>query len=647
MYIAVRQWVSWTEFLFNNRGVRYKLFQRLRNARSYKEWAAAAKEIDAHLGVDAWKESSRTDLVDVKLLRSIVRRLRRYRAQSASNPHAIVKLCNTLRNSCCKNNVAGIDNEEIYRFTHFGTMRIVEEYVIEVIQSLEFASASPLIAPQEKYKLFRGLSRTFGRTALCLSGGATFGYIHLGVIKALLDMQLVPSVITGTSAGSLMGAMLAVRTDEEMRDEVFTPALVDHLTMCADPLSVRIRRFLKTGAVFDFDDWFAKGDYLVKGTTTFLEAFRRTDRIFSITVVSNEPNAEPKLLNYLTAPDVVIASAIIASSSIPGLLPPVQLICKTASGELKPFRGVGTHWRDGSLRTDIPQHELHQLFNVNYTVVSQVNPHVSLFFFNPRGGSGSPSMHRRGHGWRGGFIASAMIQYLLLDLQKWLAFVRDMHLLPRIMCADLSNLWLQRFEGSVTIIPPRPRLTDYLYLVSDPTPERLARHIRNGQIMTFPKIQMIANRLRVEQTLERLTREARRLCLAVDPSLAVAIAAPRNHHAASVSSALSDADGPHSLQMLDIAAISSAHSTADSFGPDAALAAGGISPGTDTFISDTVGLGLDDSDSIYFRRSRRSRSIVAETASLANESGSYFTAESDLASERSRTPTFSRRLDAD
>ncbi len=57
----------------------------------------------------------------------------------------------------------------------------------------------------------------YGRTALCLSGGATFGYYHFGVIKALLDQNRLPRVIAGTSAGSLIAAFVCVRTDEELK----------------------------------------------------------------------------------------------------------------------------------------------------------------------------------------------------------------------------------------------------------------------------------------------------------------------------------------------------------------------------------------------------------------------------------------------
>ena len=57
-----------------------------------------------------------------------------------------------------------------------------------------------------------------------------------------------------------------------------------------------------------------------------------------------------------------------------------------------------------SLRTDIPLKALNLHFNVNFSIVSQVNPHVNLFFFSSRGTVGRPVTHRKGRGWRGGFL---------------------------------------------------------------------------------------------------------------------------------------------------------------------------------------------------------------------------------------------------
>lgn len=47
------------------------------------------------------------------------------------------------------------------------------------------------------------------RIGLALSGGGARGFAHLGVVQALLDEGIVPHAISGTSAGSLVGALMA------------------------------------------------------------------------------------------------------------------------------------------------------------------------------------------------------------------------------------------------------------------------------------------------------------------------------------------------------------------------------------------------------------------------------------------------------
>lgn len=205
--------------------------------------------------------------------------------------------------------------------------------------------------------------------------------------------------------------------------------------------------------------------------------------------------------------DCVIWSAVLASAAVPGILNPVVLMVKQRDGSLVPY-SFGHKWKDGSLRTDIPLKALNLHFNVNFSIVSQVNPHINLFFFSSRGSVGQPVTHRRGRGWRGGFLGSATEQYLKLDLNKWLRVVRHLELLPRPLGQDWSEIWLQKFSGTVTIWP-RSAISDFWRILSDPSPERLARMLHVGQQSAFPKLKFIANRLKVERKIEagrRLTR---------------------------------------------------------------------------------------------------------------------------------------------
>jgi hypothetical protein len=115
---------------------------------------------------------------------------------------------------------------------------------------------------------------------------------------------------------------------------------------------------------------------------------------------------------------------------------------------------------------------------------------------------GEPVTHRKGKGWRGGFLGSATEQYLKLDLTKWLKVVRHLELLPRPLGQDWSQVWLQQFSGTITVWP-RGRITDFVRILSDPDPRRLAYMLHVGQQSTFPKLQYLANRMRIERAVER------------------------------------------------------------------------------------------------------------------------------------------------
>lgn len=113
-----------------------------------------------------------------------------------------------------------------------------------------------------------------------------------------------------------------------------------------------IKRLLTEGVLFSKEEWIEKTSDATFGLT-FLEAYQKTGRILNITVVPYEQYSCFKMLNYITAPDVLIASAVLASSAIPSILKPVTLLQKREDGKIVPFLGLGVKWRDGSLRAGI------------------------------------------------------------------------------------------------------------------------------------------------------------------------------------------------------------------------------------------------------------------------------------------------------
>lgn len=55
-------------------------------------------------------------------------------------------------------------------------------------------------------------------------------------------------------------------------------------------------------------------------------------RILNIAVCAADTNEPPRLLNYLTAPNVVVWSAVACSSAFPGLFKPQDLLAKDHNG---------------------------------------------------------------------------------------------------------------------------------------------------------------------------------------------------------------------------------------------------------------------------------------------------------------------------
>lgn len=48
-----------------------------------------------------------------------------------------------------------------------------------------------------------------------LSGGGTVGFFHLGLVEVLIERDLMPNVLVGASAGSMMCAFVGTRTKDE------------------------------------------------------------------------------------------------------------------------------------------------------------------------------------------------------------------------------------------------------------------------------------------------------------------------------------------------------------------------------------------------------------------------------------------------
>ncbi|KAJ1772125.1 hypothetical protein IW140_001191 [Coemansia sp. RSA 1813] len=472
---------------------------------------------------------------------------------------AIVVLCDLLRQGPLKANAGGWENRQIWSRAYSGTTRVVDEYTKETVRSINCIRSSRSLPAQEKLAFFRQVAKQQGRMALCLSGGAAMGWKHLGVARCLLEEARLPRVISGTSAGSVVAAMLATHTDDELR-KIIRPDLVKYMTACQGPASLKLWRWLVNGHYFDAVEWVPRAQVFTRGNLTFLEAFRRTGKLLNITCTPlGHKYSPPKLMNYISAPNVIIWSAVMASACLPGVMQPMVLLMKTRDGKIKPYTDSGVLWRDGSFRNDIPNSDLRASFNVKFTVVSQVNPHIALFFYDRDGSIGQPPACRYSSIWRGGFVLSAVEHALKLDVRKWLRLLSDLNLVPLLFNQDWTYVWLQKFDGNITIVPKR-RIVEYFQLLLDPTPQSLAQSMEAGTAATWPKVKLIKARQRIEDAITAGWVDAYHSCIkeghltqSMSPRLAM-VAARADRSADALQAPESD-EGPPYAETADDSAL--------------------------------------------------------------------------------------------
>ena len=180
---------------------------------------------------------------------------------------------------------------------------------------------------EAKLEFFAETRHAYGRTALMLSGGAAFGKFHFGVLKALWECDMMPRIICGSSIGSCVATVIATLPISETY-KAFEPEYFFYRPIVGrfqESAMSSIKDLLSGKPVFDSEviKTFIKGH---AGDLTFKEAFSKFGWNLNITVTDFSITKASRLLNYLSAPNVVIWSAVCASCAIPGLFPKNELM---------------------------------------------------------------------------------------------------------------------------------------------------------------------------------------------------------------------------------------------------------------------------------------------------------------------------------
>ncbi|MGY1803814.1 patatin-like phospholipase family protein [Blastococcus sp. SYSU D00922] len=174
-------------------------------------------------------------------------------------------------------------------------------------------------------------SRAPGGTAFVLGGGGVLGAAEVGMLRALFEREIRPDVIVGTSVGAINGALIAADPG---------PAAVERLRAVWEELA---SEGVFAGSVL------ARMGTLVRTRTHLhpreplrdllaahlpVRTFAELRVPFQCVAASIERAAE----HWFS--DGSLVEAVLASSAVPGLLPPVEL--------------DGEHYLDGGLVHSIP-----------------------------------------------------------------------------------------------------------------------------------------------------------------------------------------------------------------------------------------------------------------------------------------------------
>jgi len=463
---------------------------QMHNAPDYATWREAAEAFDRRQGMDEWKQDETSDDYDWRLIRSRLRQIRQ-----CHDENNIPRLIYHLRQGLHWN-VGNIGNPALYTHTCAGTKNLVLEYINEVCSSLESLSHMDrsLFPQADKLRFFNEVALSFGRSALMLSGGATLGLFHVGVVKALFREGILPTVLSGSSAGSVVAAIVGTHTADEL-EEMIAPGNAYYHFWRVLPFSQMLRR----RAIMDQDQLRRAIAENIRDLT-FEEAYKLSGKVINITVSPAGINQPPRLLNYLTFPYLYAREAVLASCAVPVLFPPVMLMTRDEQGERVPYMPL-LKWNDGSLKSDLPTLRMRRLHNVNHFVVSQTNPHVLPFVSHREPGSKGLVNSTRDYA----FSTVREQAKSLINFARASIPLGDFHR-PLETAASILD---QDYRGNINIFP-EVSLWRYANVTRNPDVEAVERFIREGERATWPRIDMIRTQTMISQTLDRCVERLER-----------------------------------------------------------------------------------------------------------------------------------------
>lgn len=470
---------------------------------TYEEWRRTAEVDDERTGANRWKATEASNAYDYRVIRARLDEL--IEVRRANDSRRLLYFFD----EGVHGNMSGMGSPALYRKAALGTKDLITRYIGELAAGLEQLADVDDLSREEKITFFSRTERAFGACSLMLSGAGSLGPFHLGVVRALVSQDLLPRVISGSSAGAIVAAIACTHDDAELAILLGDDALVTSFDTVGRstggsrrPIDSEYLRVLIDSGIPDM---------------TFGEALAHSGRTLNVSVAPSALHQQSRALNAITSPNVLIREAVMASCAVPGVLPPVTLAARSPDGSRLPYARWRT-WVDGSLTDDTPAQRLARIYGCNYFITSQTNPIVlwALQDQNHPLGRLCSIYQASAKAW---FRAS--YPFAMRSVQN----MYPLNLMTRMWYSMMT----QDYTVDVNITPKR-RFSDPTTLLSRVDSTEALSLVREGAAATWPTIERIRNataigrRLasilaRLESDDERRVRMATRGEQADDPTL--------------------------------------------------------------------------------------------------------------------------------
>ena len=321
------------------------------------------------------------------------------------------------------------------------------------------------------------------------SGGGMLGLFHVGVSKTLVEQGLLPNVLSGASAGSIVAAILGTLDGAELAAAMEGTTILEAFAGLAEG-SMEIAG---TGARMREDDVRSFINSQIPDLS-FAEAFEKTGRQINITISPRGLHQQPRLMNAITSPNVTIRETVMASCAIPGIFPPVTLAAKDRNGKRVPYV-ASRQWTDGSVTNDLPTRQLSRLYGVNHFVTSQTNP-VALWSLRDTMAKDTLAAKF----WEIGQNATREAARATYPLS-----MRATRSVPPVnhFVRMAYSVATQTYTADINILPRR-RFWNPAKLLSVLSEEETRWLIDEGEAASWPKIEQIRNATRVSRRLDAI-----------------------------------------------------------------------------------------------------------------------------------------------